>query len=80
GSGAALADARQDCVQLSGDAAISACDEAIRQNPGDANAYANRGSEYQNKGETDRAIADFNKAIEIDPRLTRAYNNRGNSY
>jgi hypothetical protein len=32
GATAALADARRDCANLSGDAAIRACSQAIRQN------------------------------------------------
>ena len=76
-SGAALADALHDCARLSGDAAIQACDQAIRQNPRDAVSYANRGVEYRNKGDLDRALADFTKAIAIDPKFAVAYNNRG---
>ena len=76
-SSAALADALQDCADLSGDAAIHACDQAIRQNPRDAVSYSNRGVEYRNKGELNRAIADLTKAIKIDPKFAGAYNNRG---
>ena len=80
GATAALADAKQDCVKLSGDAAIAACDQAIRQNPKDAEAYNNRGGEYMAKRELDRAIADYNKAIELDPKYALAYYNRGLAY
>ena len=76
-SNAVLADALHDCARLSGDAAIQACDQAIRQNPRDAVSYANRGVEYRNKGDLDRAIADLTKAIKIDPKFAGAYNNRG---
>ena len=75
-SGAALADALHDCARLSGDAAIQACDQAIRQNPRDAVSYANRGVEYRNKGDLDRALADYSKAIEVDPKHVLAYYNR----
>jgi tetratricopeptide (TPR) repeat protein len=68
GATAALADAKQDCAKLSGDAAIAACDQAIRQNPKDAESYSSRGGEYMAKRELDRAIADYNKAIELDPK------------
>jgi tetratricopeptide (TPR) repeat protein len=71
---AALADARQDCQMLRGDAAIQACDKAISEFPRDPAAYSNRATEYQKKGEFDRAIADYTKAIEI------AYVNLGNSH
>jgi tetratricopeptide (TPR) repeat protein len=76
-SSAALADALHDCAKLSGDAAIQACDQAIRQNPSDAVSYDNRGVEHRNKGDLDRAIADFTKAIEVNPKFANAYNNRG---
>lgn len=46
----------------------------------DAEAYYNRGIAYDNKGEYDRAIADYNKALEINPRHAGAYNNRGLAY
>jgi tetratricopeptide (TPR) repeat protein len=72
GAAAALADAKQDCANLSGDAAIAACDQAIRQNPRNAEAYYNRGVEYHDKGDRDRAIADFTKAIEINPKYAKA--------
>lgn len=74
------ADAGNRCETLSGDAAIAACDEAIQKNPRSANNYNNRGYEYRNKGEFDRAMSDFNKAIELDPGDGVAYNNRGNVY
>jgi len=76
-SSAALADAKRDCEKLSGDAAIQACDQAIRQNPRDAEAYNNRGFKHYDKGDLDRALADFDKAIEIDPKASVAYDNRG---
>ena len=37
-------------------------------------------STTDNKGELDKAIADFSKAIEIDPKSAIAYNNRGWAY
>src|SRR5262249_4243308 len=77
GSSGAFADAGQDCDNSSGDTAIQACDEAIRQNPRDAVSYHNRGVAYFHKGDFDRAIADFSEAIEINPKLAVAYNARG---
>jgi tetratricopeptide (TPR) repeat protein len=77
---AALADARQDCQMLRGDAAIQACDLAIGEFPRDAEAYKNRGNAYRAKGDLDRAIADLTKAIEIDPKDADAYKNRGYAY
>ena len=66
----------QDCGNLNGDAAIVACNEAIRLNPKDAGAYLNRGVEWSAKGDNDRAIADFNEAIRLNPQLANAYYNR----
>ena len=45
-----------------------------------AGAYTNRGTAYQEKGEVDRAIADYTKAIALDPNDATAYNNRGFAY
>src|ERR1051326_2731496 len=42
-----------------------------------AQAYYNRGVAWSDKGEIDRAIADFNRAIRIDPLCTKAYLRRG---
>ncbi len=75
-----IADAKQDCEGLTGDAAIAACDIAIEQNPNDYVSYNNRGVEYKAKRDFDRALADYNKAIEIDPKYGLAYNNRGDVY
>jgi tetratricopeptide (TPR) repeat protein len=67
--GAALvwADARKDCFEKSGEAAIRACGEAIARNPKDAVSFVNRAFEYSQKGDFARAIADYTKAIELDP-------------
>lgn len=40
----------------------------------------NKGMEYANQGEYDRAIPEFNKAIEINPNSAKAYTNRGAAY
>ncbi|MDR0304925.1 MAG: tetratricopeptide repeat protein [Chitinispirillales bacterium] len=42
--------------------------------------HNNRGVEYLNKGDYDRAIADFNEAIRIDPNNAIVRGNRGNAY
>ncbi len=41
-----------------------------------AASYLERGAELD-RGNLDRAIADFNRAIELDRRIARAYMNRG---
>ncbi|MGD0899157.1 MAG: tetratricopeptide repeat protein [Thermoguttaceae bacterium] len=51
--------------------------EAIRLNPGDAEAYHNRGGAYNDMGDYDKAIADLTEAIRLDPRDARVYHDRG---
>jgi tetratricopeptide (TPR) repeat protein len=46
----------------------------------DADFYNNQGVAYDDKGQFDKAIANYNKAIELDPKHAMAYYNRGNSY
>jgi tetratricopeptide (TPR) repeat protein len=48
------------------DQAIAAYTEIIRLNPGDADAYYNRGDAYYGKGDIDRASADWNEAIRLN--------------
>jgi Flp pilus assembly protein TadD len=48
--------------------------------PQDAAAYYNRGLAYHEKGDLDRAIADFDQALALDPQAAEAYNNRGTAY
>ncbi|GHU52814.1 hypothetical protein FACS1894200_13340 [Spirochaetia bacterium] len=43
-------------------------------------AYNNRGIAYKNKGEYDRAIADYTQAITLDPNYAVAYAGRGIIY
>jgi hypothetical protein len=52
------ASAANRCETPRGDAAIAACDEAIRKSPQSAVNYNNRGFEYRNKDDADRALAD----------------------
>ena len=49
------------------DRAITDCDEAIRLEPGNAQAYGHRGQAWAAKGDIDRALADYEAAIRIDP-------------
>jgi tetratricopeptide (TPR) repeat protein len=49
------------------DEAIAAYTEILRLNPGDAEAYYNRGDAYYGKGDIDRAAADWNEAIRLNP-------------
>lgn len=45
-----------------------------------ASAYFNRGIAYKNKGDFDRAIADFTQAIQLNPKDAKPHVNRGNAY
>ena len=78
------------CEKASGDVAIAACTRAIGSHrySGDnlAELYYNRGVEYDNQGDHDRAIADYTEAMRLDPRnggsadIGGAYNDRGDAY
>ena len=81
----ALADDHANtCKQASGDVAIAACTRAIasgRYAGHDlAKLHYDRAVEYANKGDYDRAIADFSAAIRLDPKYDPAFNNRGAAY
>lgn len=60
---------RRDCSSLSGDAVIAACGRVIAatgETPGTrANAFNNRGLALVQKGDFDRAIADYGEAIRL---------------
>ena len=55
---------------------IAKCDEAIRLNPEDINAYNNRGNAKFLLGQYKEAIADYDEAIRLNPKDANAYNNR----
>lgn len=60
--------------------AISDYSKAIFLNPGDSEAYLNRGNcEFQIE-EFDAALADFTKTIELNPQHVKAYYSRAVSY
>ncbi len=58
------------------DKAIADLNEAIRLDPHDAQAYADRGAAWGAKGQLDRALADLNEAIRLEPENDGAYTNR----
>src|SRR5262245_56508978 len=43
-------------------------------------AYFNRGNAYDDKGNHDRALADYSEAIRLDPKDAKVYYNRGLTY
>jgi tetratricopeptide (TPR) repeat protein len=75
-----------DCKQSSDpDRRIRGCTQIIERGKRErreyrAIAYNNRGIAYQEKGEVDRAIADFTTAIKFNPNDARVYSNRGSAY
>ena len=84
-AGLAQADDHATCENTdNADAAIRACSHIIalgketRTNL--ATAYDLRGQAYENKGDHDRAIADFNKSLELNPNKAAPYVNRGRAY
>ena len=66
-----------DCAKFSGDAAIAACDRAIRQDPKKPVHFYNRGLVWSAKGDKDKAISDYNEAIRLNPQHALAFSNRG---
>ena len=81
----AAADDTTRCFRETGEVAVAACTRAINASAGQrdpkyAKAYYNRGNAYSNKGDTDRAIADYTAAIRLEPTYANAYYNRGNAY
>jgi tetratricopeptide (TPR) repeat protein len=62
------------------DAAIKACTQIIagkETKQTKSMALYNRGWAYRNKGDYDRAIADYTRAIELDPKNAHAFSDRG---
>lgn len=66
------------------DLAIKHCTRALdsgKLSPQDrAQALLNRGVEWANKKDFDRAIADYDAALKIDPKLADALHNRGSAW
>jgi tetratricopeptide (TPR) repeat protein len=69
------------CFEEQGDAAIAACTYAIQSDRFRgaelAAIYDNRAIELRQRGDYDRAIADYSQAIRIDAQLAGAYTGRG---
>lgn len=85
----AIATARSDrsidsCFTQQGEPAIAACTHAIHSSRFHghelATIYDNRAIELRERGEYDKAIADYSEAIRIDGELSGAYTGRGLAY
>jgi tetratricopeptide (TPR) repeat protein len=80
---AVAADDYETCEKESGDIAIAACTRALAtgryKDRQLAALYDNRGVEYANKRDFDRAFADYDEAIRIDPKFAFPYSNRGDA-
>ena len=61
-------------------AAIEAFTRAIEADPGNAEAYNQRGVARANSGDFQLAIADYTKAADIKPKQASIFNNRGSAY
>jgi tetratricopeptide (TPR) repeat protein len=72
------------CFTEQGEAAIAACTHAISSGrfSGEelATIYGNRAIELRERGDFDKAIADYSEALRINSALTDAYTGRGLAY
>ena len=57
--------------------AVAEFDEAIRLDPGHAEAFSSRGLAQGSLGNLSRAVQDYTEAIRLDAQSVVAYNNRG---
>jgi tetratricopeptide (TPR) repeat protein len=75
----------RDCagLQVSSDQAIEACTAALTNPKLNARAQAGllglRGAKWRDKGDLDRAVADYSEAIRIDPQLAVSYSGRAST-
>ena len=60
--------------------ALEEYSEALRLNPGYADAYYNRANVLDGQGDLAGAIADYDRAIELNPGHAMAYGNRAFTY
>ncbi|HLF18230.1 MAG TPA: tetratricopeptide repeat protein [Candidatus Omnitrophota bacterium] len=59
---------------------ITLWSDVIQKSPHKSRPYHNRGFHYLEKGEFDKALADFNRTIELSPAYVQAYSNRATAY
>jgi tetratricopeptide (TPR) repeat protein len=62
------------------DQALAEINQALTQDPRDAETYNRRGGIYTLQGHYAKAVADFSKALELNPRYAKAYYNRALAY
>src|SRR5260370_13509566 len=80
-AGPAAADDVARCDRSAVNVDVAACTRAINSGAGRPSTnYNNRGAAYREKGDPDRAIADFTEAIRLKPNYSHAYDNRGVAY
>jgi lipoprotein NlpI len=60
--------------------ALTDFNSALRVDPKNAWAYAERGNLYKNKGDVDHALADLNESIRLNPSYALALFSRGDLY
>ncbi|MFZ1990264.1 MAG: tetratricopeptide repeat protein, partial [Alphaproteobacteria bacterium] len=74
----------QQCADDNPDISIGGCTATIQSGQLDnedlAVEFYNRGIAYRDKGDYDRAIADYTQAIRLKPDYAKAFNNRGLAY
>ena len=73
---------QRDCDQNErDDLRIAGCTRVINARDGSvrnsADAYNQRGIAWKNKGEIDKAIADYSQSIRTDPKLSARWHNPG---
>lgn len=69
-----------DCADQDFDCRINRATRLIESKPNDPDAYIVRANAYDEKGEFEKAIADYNQALKLEPRSVLAYLNRGLAY
>lgn len=62
------------------DKMLELCNEILKLNPQNAEAYYNRGVAYQAKNESEKALNDYTKTIDLNENYTNAYYNRALLY
>ena len=71
----------QCCIELQEhDAAVEHLTRALEHMPKSAQAHAQRGRAHHDKGDLDRAIADYTESIRLDPQAPLCYIGRGFAY